>query len=48
VDASQDGPFEPAPNPVDRDQTLLEELAWSVALIGGVVAYLVLVVQFAS
>jgi hypothetical protein len=48
VDASDDGPFEPAPNPVERDQTLLEELVWSVALIGGVVAYLVLVAQFAS
>jgi hypothetical protein len=48
VHASEDGPFEPAPNPDDRDQTLLEELVWSVALIGGVVAYLVLVVQLAS
>ena len=48
MDASDDGPLEPAPNPVDRDQTLLEELVWSVALIGGVVAYLVLVVQVAS
>jgi hypothetical protein len=48
VDASEDGPFEPAPNPVDRDQTLLEELVWSVALIGAVVAFLVLVVKFAS
>jgi len=45
VDASEDGPFEPAPfepapNPVDRDQTLLEDLVWfvgSVTLIGGVV-----------
>jgi len=35
-------------NQVHRDQTLLEELVWSVALIGGVVAYLDLVVQFAS
>jgi hypothetical protein len=48
VDASENGPSEPPPNRVDRDQTLLEELVWSVALIGGVVAYLVLVVQFAS
>jgi hypothetical protein len=48
VDASEDGPFEPAPNPVDRDQTLLEELVWSVALIGAVVAFLGLVVKFAS
>jgi hypothetical protein len=47
VDASEDGPFEPAPNPVDRDQTLLEELVWSVALIGAVVAFLGLVVKFA-
>src|SRR5215211_1231176 len=47
VDASENGPFEPPPNRVDRDQTLLEELVWSIALIGGVVAYLVLVVQFA-
>ena len=39
---------EPAPNPADRDHTLLEELAWSVALIGGVLAYLVLVAQFAT
>jgi hypothetical protein len=48
VDASENGPFEPPPNRVDRDQPLLEELVWSAALIGGVVAYLVLVVQFAS
>ena len=48
MDASEDGPFEPAPNPLDKGQTLLEELVWSVALIGGVVAYLVLVVLFAS
>jgi hypothetical protein len=54
VDASKDGPF-PAPNPVDRDrrpvdrdQTLLEELVWSVALIGGVISFLVLVVRLAS
>ena len=47
MDASEDGPFEPPPNRVDRDQTLLEELVWSIALIGAVVA-LVLVVQFAS
>jgi hypothetical protein len=48
VDASEDGPFEPAPNPVDRGQTLLEELVWSVALIGAVVAFLGLVVKLAS
>ena len=48
MDAGEDGPFEPAPNPLDKGQTLLEELVWSVALIGGVVAYLVLVVLFAS
>ncbi len=34
-------------DPVDGDQTLLEELVWSVALIGGVIAVLVLVVQLA-
>ena len=39
---------EPAPNPADRDHTLLEELVWSVALIGGVVAYLVMVAHFAT
>src|SRR5215213_6472277 len=48
VDVSKDGPFEPVPNPVDRDQTPVEELVWSVALIGGVIAYLVLVVKLAS
>jgi hypothetical protein len=48
VDASEDGPFESPPNRVERDQTLREELVWSVVLIGGVVAYLVLVAQFAS
>jgi hypothetical protein len=48
VDTREDGPFEPPPNRVDRDQTLLQELVWSVILIGGVVAYLVLVAQFAS
>ena len=32
---------------VDGDQTLLQELAWSVGLIGGVIAVLVLVVHFA-
>jgi hypothetical protein len=52
VDAREDGPFEPATNPADRNQTLLEELVWSAALIGAVVAFLiaflVLVVRFAS
>ena len=48
MDASEDGPFEPPPNRVDRDQTLVEELVWSVVLIGGVVVYLLLVVKFAS
>jgi hypothetical protein len=48
VDASEHRPIEPPRNRVDRDQTLLEELVWSVALIGGVVSYLVLVVKFAS
>jgi hypothetical protein len=33
---------------VDGDQTLLQELVWSVGLIGGVVAFLVLVVHFAG
>ena len=33
---------------VGADQTLLEELVWSVALIGGVIAFLVLVAQFAG
>ena len=33
---------------VDEDQTLLQELVWSVGLIGGVVAFLVLVVHFAG
>ena len=47
MDASEDGPFEPPPNRLDRDQTLLEELVWSVALISAW-AYLVLVVKFAS
>ena len=39
-------PFDPD-DAVDR-KTLLEELVWSVALIGGVIAFLVLVVQFAA
>jgi hypothetical protein len=46
VDASENGPFGPSPNPGDRDHMLLKELVWTFALIGGVVAYLVLVVQF--
>ena len=33
---------------VDEDQTLLQELVWSVGLIGGVIAVLVLVVHFAA
>ena len=33
---------------VDGDQTLLQEAVWSVALIGGVIAFLVLVVQFTA
>jgi hypothetical protein len=40
-------PFDPD-DAVDEDQTLAEELVWSVALIGGVIAFLVLVVQFAD
>jgi hypothetical protein len=30
------------------DQTLLQEAVWSVALIGGVIAFLALVGQFAA
>jgi hypothetical protein len=30
------------------NQTLSQELAWSVGLIGGVIAFFVLVVQFAA
>ena len=48
MDASEDESFEPQSNRADRNQTLLEELVWSAILIGGVVAYLVLVVKFAS
>jgi hypothetical protein len=48
VDASEERPFQPPPNRVDRDQTLLEELFWSVVLICGVVAYLLLMIYFAS
>jgi hypothetical protein len=33
---------------IHGDQTLSQELAWSVGLIGGVIAFLVLVVQFAT
>lgn len=47
MDTSQDRPVS-APDPDDRDQTLLQELVWSAALIGGVSLYLVLLVQFAS
>jgi hypothetical protein len=47
MNASQNEPSRTAPN-VERDQTLLEELVWSVALIGGVIAFLVLVVQLSS
>lgn len=39
-------PLGPAANDGYREQPLLRELAWSAALIGGVVAYLVLIVQF--
>ena len=48
MDASKDEQSRTAPNRVDRDQKPLEELVWSVAVIGGVVACLVLGVQFAS
>jgi hypothetical protein len=40
-------PFDRA-DAVDQGQTLSEELVSSVALIGGVIALLVLVVQFAG
>jgi hypothetical protein len=33
---------------VDRGRTLFQELAWSVSLIGGVIAVLVLVAHFAA
>jgi hypothetical protein len=33
---------------VNGDQTLFHELVWSVGLIGGVIAFLVLVVHFAG
>jgi hypothetical protein len=32
---------------VGRNQELLRELAWSLALLGGVIAYLFLISQFA-
>ena len=48
VNAGENEPSRTAPRLGERKQTLLEELVWSVALIGGVVAYLVLVVTFAS
>ena len=48
MNASEDDPSRTTPNLGEREQTLLEELVWSAALIGGVVAYLVLVIRFAS
>ena len=36
------------PSDAVGDHTLLQEAVWSVALIGGVIAFLVLVVQFAA
>jgi hypothetical protein len=33
---------------VDGDQTLVQEAVWSVGLIGGVIAFLVLVAHFAA
>jgi hypothetical protein len=48
MNASEDEPSRTTPDLVEREQTLLEELVWSVALIGGVVAYLILVIRFAS
>ena len=47
MDARQDEPSEPAPNGVDQEQTLLNEAVWSFALIGAVIA-LVLIVRFAA
>ena len=48
VGARRERPIPPAPTAVERDQTLVEELVWSVALIGGVFAVLLLIAQFAS
>jgi hypothetical protein len=48
VEARRERPIPPAPNAVERDQTLVEELVWSVALIGGVLAVVLLIAQFAS
>jgi hypothetical protein len=39
---------EPESSGLAGDQTLMQELVWSVGLIGGVIAFLVLVVQFAG
>jgi hypothetical protein len=39
---------EPESSGLAGDQTLMQEAVWSVALIGGVIAFLVLVGQFAS
>jgi hypothetical protein len=44
VDARQD---EPRRTAFDQEQTLLNEAVWSVALIGAVIA-LVLIVRFAA
>jgi hypothetical protein len=48
MNPSEDDRSRSTPNVVERDQKLLEELVSSVALIGGVIAYLVLVIGFAS
>jgi len=48
VEARRERPIPPAPNAGERDQTLVEELVWSVALIGGVLAVVLLIAQFAS
>jgi hypothetical protein len=48
VNAGEDEPSRTAPDPDERKQTLREEVVWSVALIGVVVAYLGLMVHLAS
>ena len=45
MEARRERPIPPAPNAGERDQTLVEELVWSVALIGGVLAVVLLIAQ---
>ena len=47
MDISEREPLDRIPK-AERDQSLLEELGWSAALIGAVIVYLMLVAQFAS